>query len=50
MHISFIEIDPKLTSSFLDAAGCGDLTNVVEILNTGMLVDVCDERGTTALM
>ena len=50
MRISFIEIDPELANSFLDSAERGDYIKVVEMLNTGMLVDVCDEYGITALM
>ena len=50
MRISFIEIDPELANSFLDSAERGDYINVVEMLNAGMLVDVCDEYGITALM
>lgn len=49
LFIPFIEIDPSQVERFLDAAQRGDVSDVVNMLNTGMPVDSRDGFGWTAL-
>ena len=47
--VSFTEIDPGMVDRFLDVAVCGDVHEVVEMMDGGVLPDTHDESGTTAL-
>ena len=48
--LSLIEIDPQLIRSFTIAARDGDVTKVVDMLESGMPVGIGDKYDYTALM
>ena len=48
--LSFIEIDPGLVESFMNAAKKGEASKVVQMVEVGMPVDITDEYGLTALI
>ena len=46
----FLEMDPQLVKSFTRPVAHGNISKVVDMVESGMPVDIVDEYGYTALM